>query len=38
MLDCMPGFKLLLDSGHGTMAKLCRRFSGFYRYAKILEA
>jgi hypothetical protein len=37
MLDYMPEFKLLLDSGHGTMDELCRRFAGFYRYAKILE-
>lgn len=37
MFDCMPGFKLLLDSGQGTMDELCRRFAGFYRYAKILQ-
>lgn len=33
----MPSFKPLLDSGHGTMDKLCRRFAEFCRYAKILE-
>ena len=37
MADDMPAFKRLLDCGHGTMDELCRRFFGFYRYAKILE-
>jgi hypothetical protein len=37
MFDCMPIFKILLDSGHDTMGELCRRFAGFYHYAKILE-
>jgi hypothetical protein len=37
MFDCMPIFKILLDSGHDTMDELCRRFTGFYHYAKILE-
>jgi len=37
MVDCMSGFKELLDSGHGTMDELCRRCTGFYHYAKILE-
>jgi hypothetical protein len=37
MVDCMSGFKELLDSGHGTMDELCRRFAGLYHYAKILE-
>jgi hypothetical protein len=35
MVDCMPGFKELLDSGHGTMDELCRRFAGFYHYATL---
>ena len=33
----MPFFKMLLDSGQDTMDELCRRFAGFYHYAKILE-
>ena len=37
MAECMLGFKELLDSGHGTVDELCRRFAGFYHYAKILE-
>src|SRR5215467_6906837 len=37
MFDCMPFFKMLLDSGQDTMDELCRRFAGFYHYAKILE-
>ena len=37
MFDCMPFFKMLLDSGQDTMDELCRRFVGFYHYAKILE-
>ena len=37
MFDCMPIFKILLDSGHDTMDELCQRFGGFYHYAKILE-
>jgi hypothetical protein len=35
MVDGMPGFKELLDSGHGTMDELCRRFAGFYHYATL---
>jgi len=37
MFDCMPFFKMLLDSGQDTMDELCQRFAGFYHYAKILE-
>ena len=37
MADDMPALKPLLDCGHGTVDELCRRFLGFYRYAKILE-
>ena len=37
MFDCMPFFKMLPDSGQDTMDELCRRFAGFYYYAKILE-
>lgn len=37
MFDCMPFFKMLLDSGQDTMDELCRRFAGFCHYAKILE-
>jgi len=37
MADDMPDFKRLLDAGHLLMDELCRRFTGFYRYAKILE-
>jgi hypothetical protein len=37
MFDCMPIFKMLLDSGHDTMDELCGRFPGYYHYAKILE-
>lgn len=34
----MPGFKRLMDTSEpGTMDELCRRFTGFFRYAKILE-
>jgi len=34
----MPGFKRLMDiSEPDTMDELCRRFTGFFRYAKILE-
>lgn len=34
----MPDFKKLLDTtGQKGMDKLCARFGGFYRYAKILE-
>jgi len=29
MFDCMPFFKMLLDSGQDTMDELCRRFAGF---------
>ena len=38
MFDYMPGFKRLMDTSEpGTMDELCRRFAGFFRYAKILE-
>ena len=38
MFDYMPGFKRLMDiSEPDTMDELCRRFAGFFRYAKILE-
>jgi hypothetical protein len=38
MFDYMPGFKRLMDiSEPDTMDELCRRFSGFFHYAKILE-
>jgi hypothetical protein len=38
MFDYMPGFKRLLDtSASDTMDELCRRFAGFFRYAKTLE-
>jgi hypothetical protein len=33
MFDCMPIFKILLDSGHDTMDKLCQRFAGSYHYS-----
>ena len=39
MADLMPDFKCLMDgSGPGVLDELGRRFAGFYRYAKILEA
>ena len=34
MADDMPDFKRLLDAGQLLMDELCRRFAGFYRYAK----
>jgi hypothetical protein len=38
MFDYMPGFKRLMDTAEpATMDELCRRFAGFFRYAKILE-
>ena len=37
MTDDMLDFKRLLDAGQLLMDELCRRFAGFYRYAKILE-
>ena len=38
MFDYIPGFKRLMDTSEpGTMDELCRRFAGFFRYAKILE-
>ena len=38
MGDAMPGFKRLMDlADPGVMDELCRRFYGFYRYAKALE-
>lgn len=39
MADHMPAFKQLMDTaGRDDMDELTRRFVGFYRYAKILEA
>lgn len=39
MADHMPRFKLLLDSVQpGDMEQLARKFPGFHRYAKLLEA
>lgn len=39
MSDHMPGFKELVDTTPPEdLNELTRRFSGFYRYAKILEA
>ncbi len=38
MTDYMPGFKRLMDtSTQGEMDALWQRFSGLFRYAKILE-
>jgi hypothetical protein len=38
MFDYMPGFKRLMDTSESdTMDELCRRFAGFFHYAKILE-
>ena len=38
MFDYMPGFKRLMDiSEPDTMDELCRRFSRFFHYAKIIE-
>src|SRR3954454_8659520 len=38
MADRMPDFKRVMDAaGQEGMDELCRRFDGFYRYAKILE-
>src|SRR5689334_19568430 len=38
MADRMPDFKRVMDTaGQDGMDELCRRFDGFYRYAKILE-
>ena len=38
MADDMPDFKRLMDAaGQDGMNELCRRFGGFYRYAKVLE-
>jgi hypothetical protein len=38
MFDYMPGFKRLLDTSESdTMDELCRRFAGFFRYAKPLK-
>ena len=39
MADLMPDLKRLMDgSKPGALDELGRRFAGFYRYAKILEA
>jgi hypothetical protein len=38
MFDYMPGFKRLMDTSESdAMDELCRRFAGFFRYAKTLE-
>ena len=40
MFDYMPAFKFkqLMDTSEpDTMDELCRRFAGFFHYAKILE-
>ena len=37
MFDYMPGFKRLLDTSESDTMELCRRFAGFFRYAKTLE-
>jgi len=38
MFDYMPGFKRLMDTSEpGTMDELCRRFTGFFHYAKIID-
>jgi hypothetical protein len=38
MFDYMPGFKQLMDTSESdAMDELCRRFAGFFRYAKTLE-
>ena len=38
MSDHMTDFKHLIDTAKpGVMDELCRRYPGFYRYAKVLE-
>jgi hypothetical protein len=38
MADCLPAFKRLMDASTGDdMNQLAARYTGFYRYAKILE-
>ena len=38
MSDLMPAFQQLVTiSGHSGMSELCSKFSGLYRYSKILE-
>ena len=38
MFDYMRGFKRLMDTSESdAMDELCRRFAGFFRYAKTLE-
>jgi hypothetical protein len=38
MADYLPAFKRLMDTSESdTMDELCRRFAGFFPYAKILE-
>jgi len=38
MADYLPAFKRLMDTSEpDTMDELCRRFAGFFHYAKILE-
>ncbi len=38
MSDHMAEFKTLMDTAKpGVMDELCKRYGGFYRYAKVLE-
>ncbi len=38
MGDHMADFKTLIDTARpGVMDELCKRYPGFYRYAKVLE-
>ncbi len=38
MSDHMADFKTLIDTAKpGVMDELCKRYHGFYRYAKVLE-
>jgi hypothetical protein len=38
MFDYIPGFKRLMDTSESdAMDEQCRRFAGFFHYAKILE-
>jgi hypothetical protein len=36
MFDCMPIFKMLLDSGQDSMDELCQRFAGFEHVGKFV--
>jgi len=39
MADFLPGFKRIMDTTTPAMMdELCRRFSGFFLYAKVLES